>query len=269
MNNRPPLYGLIGYPIGHSRSPELFRLYSPLRAVAEYRLFPLEHLDDLEQLIREQGPRGLNVTAPYKEAILSHFPEVRLSPEVACLGAANVLALDYDETGLVRCSAYNTDVYGFAESLRELLAGQRPPAIILGTGGAARAVALGLEQLGYGTSDYCMLSRRSAEPSPQLQSFVADRDIRLLPYRALEGLLSEPALIINASPVGIESADELPLPYEVLNSAYLCYDLNYREEPTAFLRRCAQMGARSTDGARMLRLQAEASWRIWSEHLQV
>lgn len=267
MNNPLYIYGLIGYPIAHSRSPELFRQHSPLRTVAEYRLFPLEHIDDLGRLIEQCRPRGLNVTTPYKEAVLSYFEALELSPEVARLGAANVLSLDYDNVGLVHCSAYNTDVYGFAESLRGVLQGTCPRAIILGTGGAARAVALGLESLGYSPEDYCFISRTSTEPGIQVRDFIGSRGTAVLPYSSLEELVTEEAIIINASSVGINAADELALPYEALDSRHLCYDLNYRQSSTAFLVRCAQSGARCIDGSSMLRLQAEASWHIWGARL--
>lgn len=263
MSHNQAVYGLIGYPIEHSRSPKLFAESSPLRHRGGYRLFPLKDIEDLPELIQTYRPRGLNVTSPYKESVLQTLKALRLSCEVERIGAANVLSMSYDGGDLKQCTAYNTDVYGFAESLRPLVAEKKPPVIILGTGGAARAVALALESLGWERGDYSFISRQPLAPSSRMLHFLQGDDALLLPYEMLPEVVGKVGLVINASPVGLSIGGAPLFPYEQLTSNYLCYDLNYSEVDTPFLQHCRAYGARCVNGAEMLRLQAEASWAIW------
>ncbi len=266
MSNQQVIYGLIGYPIAHSQSPRLFREHSPLQEVGEYRLFPIKSLQDLEVVIQDYQPRGLNVTSPYKESILEYFEHVVLSPEVERVRAANVLVLEYEAKSLSRVKAYNTDVYGFGESLRPLIGANRSKTMILGTGGAARAVALALEQLGWALDDYLFVTRNPEILSPNLRHYLQEGDHRVVAYDDLVDL-RDIGLIINASPVGLHTSDLPRIPYATLGAECLCYDLNYSEHQTPFLERCHSYGAKCVNGASMLRLQAEASWSIWLSHL--
>lgn len=263
MSYKQAIYGLIGYPIEHSRSPRLFAEHSPLRALGSYQLFPLKQISDLSELILHHSPRGLNVTSPYKEAVLSLLPNVELSPEVERIGATNVLSLSYEKGQLSHCKAYNTDVFGFAKSLPPSIIAEKPQALILGTGGAARAVALALEQLGWEYGTYRLLSRSPNTLSSALSHFLRGDMNAVVSYESIADSLGSTRLIINASPIGL-SADRLSVfPYEQLDSSYFCYDLNYSDEMTPFLESCHQYGAVCMDGADMLSLQAEASWSIW------
>lgn len=238
------LYGLIGYPLGHSRSAELFAERFAQKVInAEYHLYELASLTQLQDLINQHpNLHGLNVTAPYKSEVLRYTTE--LSPEASAIGAANVLSIHRTTSGL-HIKAYNTDAYGFAESLRELP--PTSPALILGTGGAARAVAYALQGLGI---DYLHVSRTPKHGE--------------VSYAALSELMAEYRLIVNATPVGYRLSDCPPIPYELLTPQHFCYDLIYNPAQTAFLAKSAAQGARTLNGLSMLRLQAEAAWRIWS-----
>lgn len=261
------LYGLIGYPIGHSQSPALFRAYAPQREYADYELFPIEDIRVLPQVIKRYYPNGLNVTTPYKEEVLQLFQDLTLSPEVERLRATNVLAFDYEHwdrelTSLPPCRAYNTDVYGFRESLSPRLSPHHKQALILGTGGAARAVALALEQLGYGGC-YTFVSRDREQAVRVLQGFMLGDTPPIISYEQVIDLLESHQIIINATPLGLTDNTAPPIPYERLSAGHLCYDLVYKNEKTPFLQQASQYGARCLNGAEMLRLQAEASWAIW------
>lgn len=266
MSNQQVIYGLIGYPIGYSQSPRLFRDHSPLQEVGEYRLFPMKSLRELGAIIQDYQPLGLNVTSPYKESILEYFENAVLSPEVERVRAANVLVLEYAAKSLSRVKAYNTDVYGFGESLRPLIGANRPKTLILGTGGAARAVAVALEQLGWALDDYYFVTRNPEVLSPNLRHYLQGSDHRVVAYDDLTDLRGI-GLLINASPVGLQTSELPHIPYATLGVECLCYDLNYSEHQTPFLERCHSYGARCVNGASMLRLQAEASWHLWQSYL--
>lgn len=246
------LFGLIGRPIGHSRSAELFsERFARMGLNARYELFELDAITDLHELIATHPTLiGLNVTSPYKQEVLAQCTQ--LSPEVEAIGAANTLLItrsshhpeDYT------LSAYNTDAHGFAVSLQTLSPQLPHSALILGTGGAARAVAYALEQLAI---RYRVVSRRAQ----------AGR----LSYEELSEHLDTVDLIVQATPIGYGIEESLPFPYERLNARHLCYDLIYTPSPTQFMRRALAHGARVCDGLSMLHLQAQRAWEIWSGFL--
>lgn len=252
------VYGLIGYPIEHSQSPRLFQQSNLYKSGAHYRLFPLKGIQDLPQLLEHYKPRGLNVTSPHKEEVLKHIPRLECSREVEAIQSANVLSFCYDKGGCVtRARAYNTDVIGFRNSLVPLLGGVKYRALILGTGGAARAVALTLDTLNI---PYCFVSRR---PNSVILPDCLKGTSRVLGYQDLGGLIPEYNLIIHATPLGRATEEAPDIPYHLLRECTICYDLNYSDHPTSFLSRSRDYGLQTIDGKSMLYQQALEAWRIW------
>lgn len=243
------LYGLIGRKLSHSFSPAYFRERFEREGIAaDYRLFPLERIEELEALLREQPELvGLNVTLPYKEQVL-HYAH-QLSPEVEAIGSANVLALERRAGGQLEIKAYNTDHLGFGLSLDGWLGEVKlDRALVLGTGGAARAVVHALTERGI---------------SPTLVS--RQPRVGQLGYEGLSPeLAARYPLWVNTTPVGLQPGAALELPYEALTPAHYCYDLIYNPSPTRFLELAADQGAQTKDGLEMLHLQADAAWHIWT-----
>ena len=242
-------FGLIGYPLGHSFSRAFFTEKFQREGIdAEYLNFPIEHVDSLPRIIREHPTlRGLNVTLPHKQAVIPFLDE--LSPEAERIGAVNVIRISR-QNGQTRLKGFNSDVIGFRESLRPLLLPHHRRALVLGTGGASRAVCAGLEQLGL---EWTYVSR-----SPRPDGLTYDQ---LSPQT-----LAEYLVIVNCSPVGMfPHTDECPaLPYEALTPRHLLFDLVYNPLETLFMRRGAAQGATVKNGLEMLHLQALTSWDFWN-----
>lgn len=243
------LYGLIGRKLSHSFSPAYFReCFEREGIAADYRLFPLERIEELEVLLRDQPELvGLNVTLPYKEQVLRYAHQ--LSPEVETIGSANVLNLQRSPTGGLQIKAYNTDHLGFGLSLDGWLGEAKlDRALVLGTGGAARAVVHALRERGISPT---LISRQPRAGQ--------------LGYGELSAeLAARYPLWVNATPVGLQPGATLELPYEALTPAHYCYDLIYNPSPTRFLELAAARGAQTKDGLEMLHLQADAAWHIWT-----
>ncbi len=246
------LYALIGRPLGHSFSKKFFdKHFAEQGYKADYQLCELAELCELADLLKKPNLMGLNVTSPYKEEVLS-FVDYR-SPEVERLGAANVLKIEREGSQKPFVKAYNTDVIGFQKSLEEIKGIKR--ALILGTGGAARSVALALENLGIQS---IFVSRSAGQKAN------ADSGIMPIAYNEVGDYLADCELIVNATPVGFK-ADECPnIPYHLLSEQHLAYDLIYNPEETLFLKRARLWGARTKNGLEMLHLQALAAWAIWT-----
>lgn len=244
------LFGLIGYPLSHSFSKRYFTEKFAKAGItdAHYELFPLQSVEELPGLL-EAYPNivGLNVTIPYKQAVLPYLDS--LDESAAAVGAVNTIRRS--SSGLI---GYNTDVVGFEADLLSFLqkAGAEPDglqALVLGTGGAAKAVAYVLGKLGIG---YTYVSR-SAEAGQ-------------LAYEALSAdVLRRCRLIINTTPLGMAPETERSpnLPYEALMSEHLLYDLVYNPAQTQFMQRGQAQGASTANGLGMLHGQAEKAWEIW------
>jgi len=258
------LYGLIGYPLSHSFSERYFsQKWAAHSDMRQYRLFPMPDLAELPQLLRLYPQlRGLNVTIPHKQAVLPYLHE--LSAEAADIGAVNCITIDAN-TGRLR--GYNTDVLGFAHTLQPLL---RPPqhrhALVLGTGGAARAVAYVLRQYNIA---HCFVSRSlppDMPPASHVLRFSLDAP-PCLTYAHLRADMLPPQglILINTTPLGMYPHTHTlpPLPYEAINGNYLCYDLVYNPSPSLFLQTAALQGAVCQDGLAMLYRQADEAERIW------
>ncbi|PSK94693.1 shikimate dehydrogenase family protein [Taibaiella chishuiensis] len=239
-------YGIIGYPLSHSFSPGYFREQFRLRGIdATYEAFPIETISALPALL-EQNPalRGLNVTIPYKQSVMAYLHE--LDDTARAVGAVNCIRISEG-----RLKGFNTDCVGFATTLQPLLGDMPRQALVLGTGGAAKAVVYALAQLGI---PYQLVSRSGGD----------------LQYAALTPeLIAGHTLIINTTPLGMYPAvDTYPdLPYGALGPQHILYDLVYNPEATLFLGKGRQQGATVKNGYDMLIAQADAGWAIWNEPL--
>lgn len=241
-------YGLIGKDLSHSFSKDFFEKKFLKENIqdASYQLFQIDSLQHLKPLIRDKELSGFNVTIPYKEDILPYLDEIRgIAREI---GAVNTVHI---RDG--RSIGYNTDAVGFQKSIKPFLASQHDRALILGTGGASKAVEYVLNQLGL---DVFFVTRK---PSG-LQS---------MPYSALnEVVLSTFKLIVNTTPVGTHPAvNQCPdIPFQFIGQEHLVIDLIYNPSETLFLKNAKAQGATTLNGWDMLVAQAEASWDIWQEN---
>jgi shikimate dehydrogenase len=242
-------FGLIGKKLGHSFSKKYFtEKFQKGNIDAAYELYEIPQIEDLPKVLATEYLRGLNVTIPYKADVIPYLD--RLSPEAEAVNAVNTILIKNGEI-----SGHNSDVYGFRISLEKFLGEAKiQHALILGTGGAARAVAYVLEKANY-IDRYSFVSRKPMNSSQ-------------LAYQDLNGaLFAESKLIINTTPLGMyPEVDTAPLlPYEFLNASHFLYDLVYNPAETLFLRKGKAQGAQILNGMEMLIGQAERSWEIWNE----
>ncbi len=242
------LFGLIGRKLSHSFSGKYFTEKFTEEGLTdhEYRLFELVVIGDIRQILEKEELVGLNVTIPYKTEVISFLDE--LDERARRIGAVNVIAR---RNG--KLIGFNSDYYGFKTSLEEWAGPvlKSVHALILGTGGASRAVRVALEDLDI---PYRFVSR---DPGPDQLS-----------YRQLdEDLIHEYHLIINTTPLGMSpDTDTCPdLPYSSMGPNHYLYDLVYNPETTLFMKKGQAAGTRTMNGLRMLYLQAEASWSIWNK----
>ncbi len=242
------LYGLIGFPLGHSFSERYFTEKFRKEGLegCEYRNFPIDNIDLLPGLLGSNPDlRGFNVTIPYKQQVMPFLAGI--DPEAREIGAVNCVKITPE--GL---RGYNTDAYGFRRSLLGLLGDYTPEkALILGTGGASKAVAYVLGNMGV---DYTFVSRSAGAA-------------RTLGYADLsDDILRSHTLIVNTTPLGtFPNVDECPpINYAALTSGHYLFDLVYNPPFTRFLSLGAERGARTMNGYDMLVGQAERSWEIWT-----
>lgn len=244
------LYGLIGYPLGHSFSAQFFNeKFSREGIDASYRSFELEDIGELMELLAELPDlKGLNVTIPYKEQILPYLTWI--SPEASLIGAVNTVKIIHDEEGNVTAlEGYNTDAPAFARTLATMLPPSAINALVLGSGGASKAVCSALSALGV---EYKLVSR-----TPDSGQLGYDN---LTPE-----VMAANKLIVNATPLGMSPKTDAcpPIPYDELTGEHICYDLIYNPETTLFMSRAAERGAMVKNGLDMLHLQALLAWNIW------
>ncbi len=241
-------FGLIGKTLSHSFSKKYFEQKFAASAIenCSYHLFELAKIADFSSLLKEHDLYGLNVTIPYKQEIIPYLD--RISLEAENIGAVN--CIEFNSGKLI---GHNTDVYGFTQSLKPLLKTDITDALILGSGGAAKAVAFGLTQLGI---NFKIISR---------QKNAGDYTYEMLS----EDILGKHSLLINTTPLGtypnVENAPNLP--YHLLSSQHLLYDLVYNPEITTFLSRGKKQNCGIKNGYEMLVLQAEKSWAIWNSSI--
>lgn len=243
-------FGLIGFPLGHSFSRKYFREKFQRTSVtdASYSNYEIDSITALPGILQDPDLKGLNVTIPYKEAVIPFL--YRKDPVVEEIGACNCIRI---EEG--KLTGYNTDVIGFKESLKEKIIPKDQGALILGTGGSSKAVAWVLGNIGI---RYLFVSRtKSATPGRMI-------------YEDLDRQTMEThSIIINCTPLGMSPKSDVcpPIPYKWIGSGHYLFDLVYNPIVTLFLEKGKSAGARIKNGADMLAIQAEASWEIWNRVL--
>ncbi len=244
-------YGLIGYPLSHSFSKKYFSEKFLKEGIKghRYELFPIESIELLPDVLAENPSLcGLNVTIPYKVAVLYFLNEIEEAAEK--IGAVNCIAIRNFE-GEYYLKGYNTDAYGFEASLKPLLTAQHQKALVFGDGGAAKAVKYVLDKL---QIEYTVVVRKDT-PGCILYEAVTPE------------ILATHKLLINTTPLGMSPHTETypEIDYTLLGSEHLAYDLVYNPLETAFLKKAAAQGAVVKNGLEMLHKQAEKAWEIWND----
>ena len=244
-------YGLIGFPLGHSFSISYFNQKFQDEGIdAVYENFEIPTIDALPEVL-DSNPNlhGLNVTIPYKEKVIPFLDSV--SPEARAIGAVNVIRVTH-QGNEIKLKGYNSDVIGFTQSIEPMLDKKwHKKALILGTGGASKAIDYGLRNLGLET---VFVSRYERPGTIQYSTITPE-------------VVEEYNVIVNCTPLGMyPKTDECPaLPYEALNENNLLYDLVYNPLETLFMKKGAAQGATVKNGLEMLHLQAIASWEFWEK----
>lgn len=243
--------GLIGYPLGHSFSRKYFTEKFEREKISGYiyKNFPLETIHELTKLLEtETSLIGLNVTIPYKQQVMEYLNELdETAKEIGAVNTIKVIQIQ----GKPYLKGYNTDSTGFKNSLMPLLESQHKKALVLGTGGASKAIIYVLKTFGI---KYTYVSR-------------TPKDNSILSYQDLDkAIIEENTLIINTSPLGMHpDVDTCPaIPYECVTDKHLLYDLVYNPEVTLFMKKGQERGAIVQNGLPMLVGQAEAAWEIWN-----
>lgn len=244
-------FGLIGFPLGHSFSKKYFTEKFQRENLFDcfYENYPLKHIGDLPALLDcEKGLTGLNVTIPYKSDVIKYLDSI--SPEAKEIGAVNVIRIRNEGNKRI-LEGYNSDTYGFTESLRPYLKRRGGNALVLGTGGSSKAVVYSLGKL----EMEVILVSRSRKPG-----VITWSDLTC-------DMLKSTDLIVNTTPLGMfPDVDGKPqLDYSCLGENHILYDLVYNPELTAFLMEGKERGCVVVSGLKMLYLQAERSWEIWNE----
>lgn len=237
-------YGLIGYPLKNTFSASYFnQKFKQLEIEAQYENFPLDHITSFNEIIAQHpNIAGLNVTIPYKEAVIPYLDQ--LDHTAQQIGAVNTIRIENN-----KLTGYNTDIYGFEKSILPLLKAWHQAALVLGTGGAAKAVVFVLEKLGI----KCTQVSRNEE-------------IGLLYEDLDKAMMRSHQVIINCTPLGMYPDIHTfpPIPYQYITDLHLAFDLIYTPDETLFLQYARQNGAITRNGLEMLQLQAEKAWEIWN-----
>ncbi len=240
-------FGLLGFPLSHSFSKKYFEEKFMRENISDcnYVNYEFSKIEDVKQLFQNPDLIGFNITIPYKKLIIPFL--TRIDTLAENVGAVNCVKHKGNEW-----IGFNTDVYGFENSLKPLLTKSMIKALVLGTGGAAHAICFVLERFGI------EVTKVSSQEKDEAISY----------YDVDEDVITKHLLIINTTPLGaFPNEDKSPdIPYESLNSGHLCYDLTYNPGETLFLKRSKEHNAKIKNGYEMLVLQAEESWRIWNEN---
>lgn len=239
-------FGLIGKNIDYSFSKKFFsEKFENENLPHSYQNFDIPSIDLFKEIISKTiGLKGLNVTIPYKEAVISYLDFLDETAEK--IGAVNTIKISEDK----KLIGYNTDYFGFQKSLEQFIPLQQKTALILGTGGASKGIAYALEKLGF---EFKFVSRTE--------------NLNTISYISLnKSILENHLLIVNCTPLGtFPNIHEYPaIPYEFITENHLLFDLIYNPTETEFLKQGKIRGAKTANGLRMLELQAEKAWEIWN-----
>ena len=251
------LYGLIGYPLSHSFSQKYFTEKFAKEGLVgySYKNFPITNISELQNLLKQQPDlRGFNVTIPYKKQIMPYIDEMDAVAERT--GAVNTVQVMRNGKDIY-LKGYNTDVYGFSRSLDEWFTtnGAELPvrALVLGTGGAAKAAVYALSRFNMAVHSVSRCEGANVYKT----------------YDRLDAAdIADHPLIVNTTPLGMyPNAGECPaIPYQYLTEKHWLYDLIYNPEETLFMRKGLEQGASVRNGGRMLHLQADKAWKIWNSY---
>jgi shikimate dehydrogenase len=241
-------FGLIGISLSHSFSKTYFEKKFTEQGLKDhaYLNFELQNIEEIKTVFKTDNLKGLNVTNPYKEEVVPFLDE--LSLEAKEIGAVNCIKIENGKT-----KGFNTDAYGFGQSIKPFLDTTHEKALILGTGGASKAVAYSLKKTGVEVFHATTSDKQKAN------TFFYNE----INERMMEAF----KLVINTTPLGLfPNVNESPaLPYHLFTDKHLAYDLIYNPEQTLFLKQAKEKGALTINGLSMLHLQAEKSWEIWKE----
>jgi shikimate dehydrogenase len=240
------LFGLLGKSLKHSFSPDFFKSYFQEHEInAQYQLFEIENIHKIERIF-SLNSCGFNVTVPYKEEIIPYLDD--LDETAKLVGAVNVVAFENGKR-----IGYNTDAFGFHQSIKPFLTFNHERALIFGTGGASKAVAHVFKSIGL---DVIFVSRN---PNDELNQFQYS-DVN-------EVMIAACKVIVNCTPVGMYPTIEesISIPFQALTCDHLVIDLIYNPPLTKFLSKAQESGATILNGSSMLREQALKSWEIWNK----
>lgn len=246
----PKIYGLIGYPLGHSFSKYLFE--DKFRKEGIISSYDLMEFKDIELAIKyiksNSNIWGVNVTIPHKIGIMPFLDKI--SEEAKAVGAVNTVKVTRDK-GKCILEGYNTDVFGFASSFENFVH-SKEKALVLGSGGASKAVTFVLANKGI---DFVVVSR-------------SKKDKNHISYSELNGAIQDRKIIINTSPLGMFPNIQFypDIPYDEITNQHFLFDLIYNPQQTVFLKKGAAMGAKTINGMNMLIEQANKSWEIWNNY---
>jgi shikimate dehydrogenase len=244
------IFGLIGKSLSHSFSPTYFKNKFDREQIidAQYELYPLENIEEISALKNTQANLcGLNVTIPYKESIIPFLDEI--SEQAKAIGAVNTIACLADG----RWKGYNTDAFGFEKAIQAFVDLKTRKALVLGTGGASKAVQYILQK---NAVPFYLLSRTPKKDSKEIA------------YEELnQAILEDHTLIINCTPLGtFPNVNDCPnIPFEFIGAKHFVFDLVYNPEETLLMKKAKAAGAASANGSSMLENQAEGSWEIWNK----
>lgn len=245
------IYGLIGFPLKHSFSEKYFKEKFLNEGIVntEYRNFPIKKIEDLPSILNENPELiGLNVTIPYKESVIPYLNEIERSAKE--IGAVNTIKIEY-KTDSNHLIGFNTDIDGFESSLLEFWDDRFKKSLVLGSGGASKAVIYVLQKMGVETTT---VSRKK-------------KGDNYITYNNLnKSIIQDNLLIINTTPTGMyPNTDAFPdIPYNFLSKNHFLFDLIYNPDETIFLKKGKSMGALTLNGYQMLVGQADKAWSLWN-----
>ncbi len=245
-------YGVIGYPLEHSYSPEFFtdKFRKEKIEGVKYEAFPLRDISEFPELLKKFPEiRGLNVTIPFKESVIKFLDE--LDPDAERTGAVNTICIDHMSSG-TQLTGYNTDIYGFKIHIQKIIQSANIKALIIGSGGASKAVKFVLDSL--------RIESKTVSRNPSGNNQISYEEIT-------SELLASHQLIVNTTPLGMfpDASGYPQIPYQYLNPDNILYDLVYNPARTNFLKFGENIGAKTFNGESMFVLQAERSWEIWNK----